>query len=144
VCFLLNFFAFFIIEDVKFKRKKRYLVFGVMVIWLLAGWPVLWQNPRIPPEVGKVHATAQTFTTSGFWQAPTGVTSVTVECWGGGGVGGKGGGNFQGGGGGAGGQYVIKIVAVTLGNNYAYVVGTGGGATSGDGGYVDGGVFLRR
>ncbi|HPF00186.1 MAG TPA: hypothetical protein PKY63_05930, partial [Bacteroidales bacterium] len=29
-----------------------------------------------------------TFTTSGTWTCPAGVTSVTVECWGGGGGGG--------------------------------------------------------
>lgn len=52
---------------------------------------------------GVAHAGTETFTTSGSWEKPSGVTSVTVEVWGGGGSGG-GGANTNGfcGGGGAG------------------------------------------
>jgi hypothetical protein len=66
------------------------------------------------------------FFTSGSWVAPTGVTSVTVECWGGGGGGrgDHGGATSQGGGGG--GAYARSVLAVTPGNSYAYVVGGGG------------------
>jgi hypothetical protein len=69
-------------------------------------------------------ATTETFTTSGTWTAPTGVTSVLVEAWGPGGV------AFmcmttdpcsEGGGGGA---YAASTISVTPGSNYSYVIGT--------------------
>ena len=69
----------------------------------------------------------QTFTTSGSWVCPYGVTSITVETWGGGGAGGA---AFNGspvGGGGGGGSYKITtLVSVTFGTTYNYVVGAGG------------------
>ena len=34
-------------------------------------------------------ATVDPFTTSGTWTCPVGVTTVSVECWGGGGAGGS-------------------------------------------------------
>ena len=78
------------------------------------------------------------FQFTGEWTAPTGVTSVTVECWGGGGAGG---GDAQTnpnvGGGGAGGAYARKVVSVTPGNTYTVTVGTGGAgnlAADGDAG----------
>ena len=43
---------------------------------------------------------------TGTWMTPAGVTSITVECWGGGGAGGGATGYPAGGGGGAGGSYV--------------------------------------
>jgi hypothetical protein len=55
----------------------------------------------------------QTFTTSGTFDKPAGVTSITVQCWGGGGAGGAGGntgGTNYGGGGGKGGQYASKTI----------------------------------
>ncbi len=70
--------------------------------------------------------TSVKFTSSSTWQCPTGVDSVTVECWGGGGPGGNGkaasGGNGIGGGG-AGGAYVRSTISVTPGNTYAVTVG---------------------
>lgn len=71
-------------------------------------------------------AVTVTFTASGNWVAPVGVTSVTVEAWGGGGGGGAATGNPAKGGGGAGGQYASKVVTVIPGNTYAIVVGAGG------------------
>ena len=68
----------------------------------------------------------ETFSSSTTWNAPTGVTSVTVECWGGGGGGGRATGNPATGGGGAGGSYALKQVSVTPGNTYTITVGTGG------------------
>lgn len=78
-----------------------------------------------------------TFTASGSanWTAPTGVTSVKVECWGAGGGGGGGsianGLTNNAGGAGGGGEYALDpAIAVTPGNMYAYTVGatgTGGG-----------------
>lgn len=71
----------------------------------------------------KSFATVETFTSSGTWTVPTGVTSVIVECWGGGGSGGGGANtNYYGGGGGAGGQYSKKTITIDQGS-YSYVVG---------------------
>ena len=75
---------------------------------------------------GTADAVTVTFTASGTWTAPAGVTSITVETWGGGGGGGAATGNPAKGGGGAGGQYARKVVAVTPGNPYVIVVGAGG------------------
>lgn len=71
--------------------------------------------------------TEQTYTSSGTWTAPVGVTSLVVETWGGGGGGGGAdvGGNFGGNGGGGGG-YSRKLVAVTPGNVYTVTVGAAG------------------
>lgn len=71
-----------------------------------------------------------TFTSSGSWTAPPGVTQVLVEAWGGGGAGGAATGNPAAGGGGAGGAYARKVVSVTPGNTYTVTVGSGG---TGDG-----------
>ena len=69
--------------------------------------------------------TSQFFTTTGTWTAPAGVTSVTVECWGGGGSGGGSASfNVKGGGGGAGGAYARKVLTVIPGNNYTVTVGS--------------------
>ena len=83
-----------------------------------------------------VAAMAQTvvpFTASGSWTAPPGVTSATVEAWGGGGAGGGARGRPAEGGGGAGGQYASRVVTVTPGNTYPVVVGAGGTGSTGDG-----------
>jgi trimeric autotransporter adhesin len=69
--------------------------------------------------------TTETFTTSGTFTAPAGVTSVTVQAWGGGGSGGNRTTTGRAGGGG-GGAFASSVVAVTPGNNYTVVVGTGG------------------
>lgn len=72
-------------------------------------------------------STVETFTTSGSWVVPAGVTSAVVECWGGGG---SGGGNIQttrdGGGGGGGGAYAKSTIALTPGATINYQVGAGG------------------
>lgn len=75
---------------------------------------------------------------AGNWIAPPGVTSVTVECWGGGGGGGGSNANPGAGGGAAGGQYATKVIAVTPGNSYAYSVGAGGTVASGANGNAGG------
>lgn len=79
-------------------------------------------------------AVTDTFTASGTWTAPAGVTSVTVEAWGGGGAGGGATGRPAKGGGGAGGQYAQKVVTVVPGNVYTIVVGAGGVGGTGTGG----------
>lgn len=70
--------------------------------------------------------TTETFTSSGSFLVPCGVTSITVAVYGGGGGGGGSNtGGSAGGGGGAGG-YATTTFTVTAGNTFAYVVGTGG------------------
>lgn len=78
-------------------------------------------------------AATVTFSSSGNWTAPTGVTSITVEAWGGGGAGGGATANASNGGGGAGGQYAMKVLTVTPGSIYAVVVGSGGTGSTGNG-----------
>ncbi|MFM9057287.1 MAG: hypothetical protein ACKOQY_11505, partial [Bacteroidota bacterium] len=70
----------------------------------------------------------QTFTGNGTFTVPPGVTSITVECWGGGGSGGRGGGSpFQGGGGAAGGQYATSVISnVSQGTTFTVNIGSGG------------------
>lgn len=78
----------------------------------------------------------QTFNTSGTFVCPPGVTSITIESWGGGGAGGGvsiSGSKQAGGGGGGGGYTKITNYAVTAGNSYSVTVGVGGAGTSGNG-----------
>jgi hypothetical protein len=71
----------------------------------------------------------QTFTANGPFTVPAGVTSITVECWGGGGGGGNASTNNTGNaGGGGGGAYARSVLTVTPGTGYAVVVGLGGTA----------------
>jgi hypothetical protein len=74
--------------------------------------------------------TLATFTASGTFTPPTGVTSVDVLIVGGGGGGGAGAGTGPGGGGGAGGVQWFTGVAVTPGSGVAVTVGAGGLAVS--------------
>jgi hypothetical protein len=80
--------------------------------------------------------TTATFTSSGSFTVPCGVTSISVECWGGGGAGGGGdNGSTPGGSGGGGGGYVSNtLVGLTPGTVFAYTVGTGGNGGTGAGG----------
>jgi parallel beta-helix repeat protein len=79
-------------------------------------------------------AIVTTFTTTGAgnWTAPAGVSSLTVEVWGGGGRGGSitSGSSEVAGGGGGGGGYSKSVITVTPGQSYAYFVGAGSGTTS--------------
>jgi hypothetical protein len=78
--------------------------------------------------------TTQTYTTSGSFTVPAGVTSLTVEAWGGGGGGGGATGNPSAGGGGAGGGYVKNTsLTVIPGTTYTVTVGTGGIGSTGTG-----------
>ena len=76
-----------------------------------------------------------TFTSSGIWTVPTGVTQITVEAWGGGGAGG----NISGGNtigiarGGGGGAYARGTLNVISGTIYTVVVGNGGSNPGGSG-----------
>jgi hypothetical protein len=97
-------------------------------------------------------ASVDTFTSSGNWLCPAGITTVSVECWGGGGAGGSvtnatsatgNSGTSTAGGGGAGGAYVIKTnISVIPGNSYIVNVGTNGtppALSPTDGAHGDGG-----
>ena len=78
---------------------------------------------------------SNTFTSSGSWLCPTGVTSVTVECWGGGGRGGaRTNGNNIALAGGGGGAYSRSILSVTPGNTYTVTVGSGSNSATTSGG----------
>ena len=81
--------------------------------------------PSVPTTV--VYASSATFT------VPAGVTSVTVEAWGGGGGGGRARGSPATGGGGAGGSYARKTVTVVPLQEYAVTVGAGGIGGNGTG-----------
>jgi len=63
---------------------------------------------------------------SGSWVCPAGVTSVSVECWGGGGGGGFAHYEYSAAGSGAGGSYISYNMPVTPGTTYYFVVGAGG------------------
>ncbi len=77
----------------------------------------------------------QTFTISGPWVCPVGVTTITVETWGGGGAGVAAPPNSVGSGGGGGAYKITTGVVVSAGTSYPCVVGAGGiGNNSGSGG----------
>ena len=77
----------------------------------------------------------QTFTASGSFTVPAGITSVTVECWGGGGRGGSRTSGSNGYGGGGGGAYAKKnTITVTSGSSYTVTVGTGSTTATSPGG----------
>lgn len=74
----------------------------------------------------------QTFTTSGSFLVPAGVTSIQVEAWGAGGSGGGFNNNsaFGSSDGGGGGAYSRSLMTVTPGASYNYTVGAGGGSVA--------------
>jgi hypothetical protein len=73
------------------------------------------------------------FTSSGYFIVPSGVTSITVQCWGAGGGGSTITSNGRRGGGGGGGAFASSVLAVTPGSVHTITVGTGGVANN-DGG----------
>ena len=87
--------------------------------------------------------TVNTFTTSGSWICPAGVTAIKVECWGGGGAGGGANQTRTGGGGGGGGSYNSQTnLTVVPGTAYSYTVGTGGVGTITNGASGGTSVFI--
>jgi hypothetical protein len=85
-------------------------------------------------NLGRVNAqTTVPFTTIGSntWICPTGVTSVTVQCWGAGGGGGSNSNSMTKCGGGGGGAYSSSTISVTSGTTYYINVGAGAVATNG-------------
>ncbi len=89
------------------------------------------------------NTTVYTTGTGNVFDIPVGVTSVTVELWGGGGGGGAGGSSGVGGVGGGGGYTAATLVLADLGitdtNDLLVDVGGGGSAGNHDGGEVSGG-----
>lgn len=78
---------------------------------------------------------SQTFTSSGTFTVPAGVTEITVECWGGGGGGGGSNNNNNGGSGGGGGGYASRtFTGLTPGSPINFIVGAGGTAGAANGG----------
>lgn len=75
---------------------------------------------------------------------PCGVTSITVECWGGGGGGGGKGNPDGSGGGGGGGAYARSTFAVTPGQVFYWEAGNGGSGGSGNQTGMTGGASLFR
>ncbi|HNP32261.1 MAG TPA: choice-of-anchor D domain-containing protein [Flavobacterium sp.] len=77
----------------------------------------------------------QTYTSSGTFTPPAGVTSVKVEAYGAGGGGGYGGtSNKKGGGGGGGGGYTVgNSVTVTPGTSHAITIGSAGTGSTASG-----------
>lgn len=95
--------------------------FTILISVLLALFEVLYAQ------------TTQTFTSSGSFVVPPGVTELTVECWGGGGRGGSLSSNGNGGGGGGGGAYARSVLTVIPGNTYTVTVGAGSNGTGAGG-----------
>lgn len=87
-----------------------------LVVLIIAGSFMWWPD--------KAHAQTDTFTTSGTWSTPGGVTSATVEIWGAGAGGVSN--STLGGGGGGGGAYAKRTI--TTSGNYNVVIGSGGAA----------------
>lgn len=123
-----------------YRVTRSVIVVMIMVSWIFSGWPRIFQYWQFPFSVSTAQAVTytDTFSASGTWVAPSLVTDVTVEAWGGGGAGAGDTANTQyGQGGGGGGAYSSGAVSVVGGNSYTVVVGAGGTAAQGAGG--DGG-----
>lgn len=136
------------------------LIFLMITGWFFSGWPRIWQDPPVPPEIKKVYAatcgtngaldgTTCTYTTAGAdtFTSPAGVTSVDVECWAGGGAGGGNNTATDGGGGGGGGAYSAATVSINAETLYNVVVGAGGvggvsDGTAGGDSYFDAGADI--
>ena len=88
-----------------------------------------------------------TFTVSGSWNKPSGVTSVTVECWSGGGAGGSGanvGGTNYGGGGGKGCQYARSVLTYSASSSTInFTIATTSTGNGGDTNWDSGQVIAR-
>jgi uncharacterized repeat protein (TIGR01451 family) len=93
-----------------------------------------WAIGAIPVRPAKGNAItssvpqSETFSAAGLhtWIAPSGVTSITVEAWGGGGAGASATHNNGGSAGGGGGAYARSVMSVTPGQSYSLTVGGGG------------------
>lgn len=105
---------------------------SLLVLFLFFGSQAFSQSP-------------QTFNATTTWTVPAGVTSVTVQAWGGGGHGANRT-TFGRGGGGGGGAYAIKVVAVTPGTVLNVNVGAGSTDNNpgGDSWFIDTATVLAK
>jgi subtilisin-like proprotein convertase family protein len=100
-----------------FSRLQRSCCSAVFLLLFLLSASSSWGQITVPINT----------TGNGTWTCPAGVTSITVECWGGGGGGGVTRGKlFQSAGGGSGGGYVKVTYEVVPGTSYDYSIGAGG------------------
>jgi hypothetical protein len=61
------------------RVTSKILIVLLIVIWLFAGWPVVWKNPRIPPEVKEALAIAPgQYITTALKVAPSAAAGVSV------------------------------------------------------------------
>lgn len=80
--------------------------------------------------VAEAQTVSNTYNSSTTFTVPAGVTSITVEAWGGGGRGGSRTSGSAGYGGGGGGAYSRRVVTVTPGQVYTVSVGDGANSTA--------------
>ena len=107
-------------KTITYTNKKTYLLIFLLLVTMFG-----------------LAQSSQTFTATGTWTCPVGVTSIQVEAWGAGGSGGGNNSNSDGGGGGGGGAYSSSTITVIPGVTYTVTVGTGAVGTSVNG--TDGG-----
>lgn len=114
-----NYNISFKIIDINFKASLKFISF-LFLFGIFSGYSQV----------------VETFTNTGngSWTCPTGVTTITVECWGGGGGGQRANGNPSAGGGGSGGGYVRTTYNVNPGDTYSFNIGNGGTGNSGGNG----------
>ena len=105
-----------VMKTINYTNKKILLLIGLLLVTFIGHA----QSP-------------QTFSSSGTWTCPAGVTSIQVEAWGAGGSGGGNNSNSDGGGGGGGGAYSRSTITVIPGVTYTVTVGTGAIGTAVDG-----------
>jgi hypothetical protein len=92
------------------------------------------QGQTVWGEMGSQYKNVMTFSQSGVWNIPPGVTNIMVEAWG------AGGGGAAGGGGGSGVYLRMINVTVTPGSSITVTIGTGGaGAINSGTNATDGG-----
>jgi len=110
--------------NLKQYSLKTVILFWTVLILLMFGNSIFAQTTTV------------NLTTPGTstWTVPCGVTSLTVEAWGGGGGGGSATINSNGGSGGGGGAYSTYTVTVTPGQIINYTVGSGGLGGTANGG----------
>lgn len=57
------------------------MIFALIFGWIFGGWPRIWNNPRIPPEVPKVYAAVARDAVSESHNSTTGSTNQTSFSW---------------------------------------------------------------
>jgi hypothetical protein len=111
-------------------KKKTGIIMALLLVAALAV-PLT----TAAPVLGATVPVSQLITTwgNGTFHVPTGVTSITVECWGAGGAGGGGTTGSVKAGGGGGGAYANKTFSVTPLSDIPYYVAPATSGTTGDG-----------